>query len=48
MVAARRPIVRSIRAPQPELAGSMIGFFPPALFAVILGPAIMQVMNLDK
>lgn len=32
----------------PKLTVPMIGFFLPVLFAVILGPAIMQVMNLDK
>jgi len=31
----------------PKLTVPMIGFFLPVLFAVILGPAIMQVMNLD-
>ncbi|MGE0408827.1 MAG: type II secretion system F family protein [Amphiplicatus sp.] len=31
----------------PKLTVPMIGFFMPVLFAVILGPAIMQVMNLD-
>lgn len=30
----------------PKLTVPMIGFFLPVLFAVILGPAIMQVMNL--
>ncbi|GJL93906.1 MAG: type II secretion system protein [Hyphococcus sp.] len=32
----------------PKLTVPMIGFFLPVLFAVILGPAILQVMNLDK
>lgn len=32
----------------PKLTVPMIGFFLPVLFAVILGPAIMQVMSLDK
>ncbi|MBY0420666.1 MAG: type II secretion system F family protein [Parvularculaceae bacterium] len=32
----------------PKLTVPMIGFFLPVLFAVIIGPAIMQVMNLDK
>jgi tight adherence protein C len=32
----------------PKLTVPMIGFFLPVLFAVILGPAIMQVLNLDK
>jgi len=32
----------------PKLTVPMIGFFLPVLFAVILGPAIMSVMNLDK
>lgn len=31
----------------PKLTVPMIGFFLPVLFAVILGPAIMQVMNLE-
>jgi len=31
----------------PKLTVPMIGFFLPVLFAVILGPAIMQVMSLD-
>lgn len=31
----------------PKLTVPMIGFFLPVLFAVILGPAIMQVMALD-
>ena len=31
----------------PKLTVPMIGFFLPVLFAVILGPAIMQVMNLQ-
>lgn len=31
----------------PKLTVPMIGFFLPVLFAVILGPAVMQVMNLD-
>jgi len=31
----------------PKLTVPMIGFFLPVLFAVILGPAIMSVMNLD-
>ena len=32
----------------PKLTVPMIGFFLPVLFAVILGPAILQVMALDK
>lgn len=31
----------------PKLTVPMIGFFLPVLFAVIIGPAIMQVMTLD-
>ena len=31
----------------PKLTVPMIGFFLPVLFAVILGPAIMQVMELN-
>lgn len=31
----------------PKLTVPMIGFFLPVLFAVIMGPAIMQVMNLE-
>lgn len=31
----------------PKLTVPMIGFFMPVLFAVILGPAIMEVMNLE-
>ncbi|MBI1366927.1 MAG: type II secretion system F family protein [Alphaproteobacteria bacterium] len=32
----------------PKLTVPMIGFFMPVLFAVILGPAIMQVLNFTK
>lgn len=32
----------------PKLTVPMIGFFLPVLFAVIMSPAIMQVMNIDK
>ena len=31
----------------PKLTVPMIGFFMPVLFAVILGPAIMQVMSME-
>lgn len=32
----------------PKLTVPMIGFFLPVLFAVIMGPAVMQVMNVTK
>ncbi len=38
---------RKAAALPPKLTVPMIGFFLPVLFAVILGPAIMQVMSLD-
>lgn len=38
---------RKAAALPPKLTVPMIGFFLPVLFAVILGPAIMQVMALD-
>lgn len=38
---------RKAAALPPKLTVPMIGFFLPVLFAVIIGPAIMQVMALD-
>lgn len=39
---------RKAAALPPKLTVPMIGFFLPVLFAVILGPAIMDVMGLEK
>lgn len=39
---------RKAAALPPKLTVPMIGFFLPVLFAVILGPAIMSVMGLEK
>jgi tight adherence protein C len=39
---------RKAAALPPKLTVPMIGFFLPVLFAVIMGPAIMEVMALQQ